>query len=167
MRDAKDASNTDPLTKLYNRNILDAETPAIVKEAEALGQPVCMMLIDVDDFKQINDTYGHPFGDAILRSFARILKQTFRQRDIAIRYGGDEFMLVLPGAELAQAKAGAERFRHAVCKGCDLPGGNCVTLSIGITQWKSGDDLLSFITRADEALYQAKQSGKNCTVAEE
>ncbi|MBQ3105771.1 MAG: diguanylate cyclase [Lachnospiraceae bacterium] len=167
MRDAKGASNTDPLTKLYNRNILDEDTPAIVKEAELLGQPVCMMLIDVDHFKQVNDTYGHPFGDEILCRFSQILKKTFRQRDIAIRYGGDEFMLVLPGAVLTQAQASAHRLQRAVCEGCPIPDGRCLTLSIGITQWRQGDDLETFIARADEALYQAKKSGRNRVVTTE
>ena len=89
MRDAKDASNTDPLTKLYNRNILDEDIPAVIKETVSLGQPICMVLIDVDYFKMINDTFGHPFGDEMLRRFAKTLKQSFRQRDLAIRYGGE------------------------------------------------------------------------------
>jgi len=165
MRDAKDASNTDPLTKLYNRNILDEHLPAVIADAQSMGQPVCMMLIDIDNFKQINDTYGHPYGDEILRRFAKALKQTFRQRDIAIRYGGDEFMLVLPGATLEQAQAGAERLRRMVCENCDLPSGTCVTLSIGMTQGIPGDDLQSLIARADEALYSAKKAGKDRIIA--
>jgi len=165
MQDARDASNTDPLTKLYNRNILDTEVPKIVKDADTSGQPVCMMLIDVDYFKQVNDTYGHPTGDEILCKIANALNQNFRQGDIGIRYGGDEFMLLLPGAGLQQAQAGADRFRNAVCKSCVLPNGSCVTLSIGIVQWMAEDNLHSFIARADEALYQAKKAGKNRVVA--
>jgi len=167
MRDAKDASNTDPLTKLYNRNILDEHLPAVIADTEALGQPVCMMLIDVDNFKQINDTYGHISGDEVLRRFSGALKQTFRQRDIAIRYGGDEFMMVLPSAGLEQAVAGAERFRRIVYESCVMPDGGCVTPSIGVAQWRPGDDLQSFIARADDALYEAKKGGKNRIAAKE
>ncbi len=161
MKDAKDASNTDSLTKLYNRNIIEDEIPLVLKEAELVGQPVCVMLIDIDYFKQINDTYGHPYGDEILQRFSRILKQTFRQQDIAVRYGGDEFVLFLPGADLRQATEGAERLRKAVNIKLRFPNGKSVTISIGVTQWRKGEEVPDFISRADEALYFAKESGRD------
>lgn len=166
IRDARKAFYTDPLTKLYNRNILD-EVPSFIQTAEELGQPICLLLIDVDYYKSINDRYGHLFGDDVLQRFADVMKQTFRQKDIAIRYGGDEFMMLLPGAALPPARSIAERFREAVCRSLPLPEGGSVTPSIGIAQWKPEDDLQSFIARADEALYEAKKAGRNCVAVKE
>ena len=162
MRDVRNASNTDPLTKLYNRNIMAEELPAVLDKAEELGQPVCLMLIDVDYFKQINDTYGHLFGDEVLCRFAQTIRETFRQNDIAVRYGGDEFLLLLPGTSVWQAQAVGERFRRRVCEALDLPEGSCVTPSIGVAQRHRGDDLPTLMARADQALYEAKNAGRNC-----
>lgn len=161
MRDAKDASNTDPLTKLYNRHILTDEAPLMIRKADAGGRPVCILLIDIDYFKQINDTYGHPYGDEVLQQFARLLKQTFRNQDIAIRYGGDEFIMILPGSTLPQATASAERLRKAVISAMKLPDGSSVTVSVGVTQWRPDDELSSFIARADEAIYISKRDGRD------
>lgn len=161
MKDAKDASNTDPLTKLYNRNVMDSEIPIVISEAEMMNRPVCALLMDIDYFKQINDTYGHPCGDEILRKFSAMLKQNFRQHDIAVRYGGDEFMMILPGAGIRQAKAGAERLCMTVRENLKLPDGSNTTISVGITQWRAGEDLQAFLARADEALYLAKKAGRD------
>lgn len=165
MRDAKNASNTDPLTKLYNRNILEEEIPGFINNTKKMGQPISMLLIDIDYFKQINDKLGHLYGDEILTKFGNTLRKTFRQKDISIRYGGDEFMILLPGCEVEEAENIANRFRYAVCENLDLENGFCVTLSIGITACHPKDDLESFIARADEALYQAKRAGRNRAVA--
>lgn len=161
MQDAKDASNTDPLTKLYNRHVMTDEVPLVIQNAETVGRPVCTLLIDIDHFKHINDTYGHPFGDEVLQRFTQILKETFRHQDIAARYGGDEFILILPGSTLNQARTSAERLRKAVCEKLLLPDDTPVTISIGVAQWRPGDTLSTFITRADEALYCSKRSGRN------
>ena len=167
MKDAKDASNTDPLTKLYNRNIMDEEIPLIISEAESIGQPVCAILMDIDHFKQINDTYGHPFGDEILRQFAQLLKHAFRQRDVIIRYGGDEFIIFLPGAELSQAKVIAERLLNTVHTNIKLPDSSNATISIGIAQWQNEDDISSLLARADNALYLAKRGGRDRVILSE
>lgn len=161
VQDARDASNTDPLTKLNNRNVMDVELPAMIQDTAASGMPVCLMLIDIDYFKQINDEHGHLFADEMLRQFSQVLKMSFRQNDMAVRYGGDEFLILLPGAELHQARTVAERFRDAVRENLRLPGGQGVTLSIGVAQWRAGDDLKAFISRADEALYESKRAGRD------
>lgn len=161
MRDAKTSANTDSLTKLYNRNILEKEIPDFIENAKNMNQVISMMLIDIDYFKQLNDQYGHLFGDKILSKMGEIVKRIFRQKDISIRYGGDEFMLILPGADVTITEKMAQRFRHAVCEGLQLEEGFCVTLSIGITSCRKEDTLESFIERADEALYKAKKAGRN------
>lgn len=165
MRDAKTASNTDILTKLYNRNILETEIPDFVENTKNMGQPISMMLIDIDYFKQINDQLGHLHGDDILRKFGEVLRKTFRQKDIAIRYGGDEFMMLLPGASAKETEEMANRFRKAICENLGLASGECVTLSIGITAVRQEDTMESFIARADEALYAAKKMGRDRAIA--
>lgn len=167
MRDAEDASKTDPLTKLYNRSVLENDVPAVIGSAADMGQPVCLLLIDVDYFKQINDGHGHPVGDEMLRNVALAIKKSFRERDIAIRYGGDEFMLLLPGARIEQARPAAERMRKAVRESCVLPDGKHVTLSIGLARRREDDNLQTLIARADEALYTAKKAGRNCIAVRE
>ena len=109
LQDAQDASTTDALTKLYNRKVLDREIPELVKSTLDGGQPASILLIDLDNFKRINDSFGHSVGDDVLSSFANAMRNTFRQQDIGIRYGGDEFMLVLPGSGQTHALAGAVR----------------------------------------------------------
>ena len=165
LRDAKDASNTDSLTKLYNRKILEEEIPTILQDTLESGRDASILLIDVDDFKRINDSFGHAVGDTALREFAVTLRATFRERDVAVRYGGDEFLLVMPGSALNHAVKGAERLRTKVAAACPLPDGTHVTLSIGAAQCRRGESLSDTISRADEALYEAKSQGKNRTVA--
>ena len=162
LKDARDASRLDPLTKLYNRSVLEEEVPFIVRESTAMDRPVCAILIDLDHFKQINDGYSHQVGDEILQGFAHLLRKAFRQQDTAIRYGGDEFMLLLPGAAVKHAVAGLTRLREMVRRKLPLPDGKPVTLSIGVTRCCAGETVESFLARADEALYYAKEHGRDC-----
>ena len=165
LQDAQDASTTDALTKLYNRKVLDREIPELVKSTLDAGQPASILLIDLDNFKRINDSFGHSVGDDVLSGFANAMRNTFRQQDIGIRYGGDEFMLVLPGSDQTHALAGAVRLKSKVRLACPLPDGSYVTLSIGVTQWQPHEALSTVIARADEALYEAKEQGKDRAVA--
>ena len=164
LREAKDASNTDPLTKLYNRNILREKIPLVIEETLSNGGNASILIIDIDNFKQVNDIYGHAAGDYLLSDLAQALRKTFRPQDIAVRYGGDEFILVMPGADLAQALLGAERLKEKVKDECTLPDQKNVTLSIGVTQWYKNEEFKVVFSRADSALYEAKIQGKNQAV---
>ena len=164
LREAKDASNTDPLTKLYNRNILREKIPLVIEETMGSGGAASILIIDIDNFKQVNDVYGHAVGDFLLSDLAQALRKTFRPQDIAVRYGGDEFVLVMPGANLNQALSGAERLKQTVKEECALPDQKKVTLSIGVTQWYENEEFKDVFSRADAALYEAKIQGKNQAV---
>ncbi len=160
---------TDPLTGLYNRRYLDAHLASAVARASATGKPVCVLIFDIDHFKAVNDTYGHEAGDDVLKDFSDRLRRGVRGIDLVVRYGGEEFMLVMPETDAAFASGVAERLRIDVEKvpftthlGADIP----VTISIGIAEWRGVSDTAeTLIRRADEALYAAKHAGRNRVVA--
>jgi diguanylate cyclase (GGDEF)-like protein len=156
----------DQLTGLYNRRFLE---DALVREtgrAARSGEPVAAAILDVDHFKRINDTHGHEAGDAVLRGLGKILRETTRKTDIVGRFGGEEFLLLLPGANLEVAQARAEEVLDAVrAMQVAIPGGatlDNVTASIGLAVMPlhvgKGDAL---VAAADAALYQAKGQGRN------
>jgi diguanylate cyclase (GGDEF)-like protein len=154
----------DALTGLYNRRYLADALARELARAERNSDPVSLVVLDIDAFKELNDTYGHPAGDAVLRAIARLLGDEIRGGDIAGRWGGEEFVLVLPGMPLASAARRAEQCREqfAACKtafeGIEL----LATLSAGVAAYPehgaSPDELMQ---AADRALYRAKQSGRN------
>lgn len=161
MEETKRTSRRDPVTKLYNRLALTEDIPAILERTKAEHRPLCGLITDIDAFKSINDTYGHMVGDEILNQFASVLTGSFRQGDLAIRYGGDEFVVMLFDMALPVAKTVAERFRSRVREEVRLPDGKQVTISVGLTEFRHDEDFMQFLSRADEALYLAKNSGKN------
>lgn len=163
--EVRQKSKLDPATQLYNRGILSDELPDLLERSTRDGFPLCGLLTDIDDFKYINDTYGHLEGDNILARFAQIMQSSLRHGDITMRYGGDEFAAVLVRANLKQAEEAAERFRDRICQELALPGGEPVTISVGVTEYRPGEDFMSFFARTDESLYAAKKSGKNRVVA--
>jgi diguanylate cyclase (GGDEF)-like protein len=124
-----------------------------------------LLLLDIDDFKSVNDRFGHPAGDAVLRSIADLLRRSVRAFDVCCRYGGEEFVLVLPGSDADDALSTARRVRQAVeaqrlpVRADEPPVG--VTLSIGSITLRAGDAVDDLIAAADEALYEAKRCGKN------
>lgn len=158
-----DAASTDPLTRLHNRrsavtayeNLPDSKT-------ENYG--TAMLCLDVDNFKSVNDSYGHPFGDAVLSEISDRVGQTLRPTDIFSRLGGDEFLIILPSVTHEETMAVAERCRATIAKrvvtheGTSAP----VTISIGAEWLPDRPDFLIFVARADGALYQAKRLGRNC-----
>ena len=160
---------TDPLTGLYNRRYLDAHLASAVARASATEKPVCVLIFDIDHFKTINDTYGHDAGDDVLKDFSDRLKKGVRGIDLVVRYGGEEFILVMPETDAAFASGVAERLRCDVEKvpfatrsHTNIP----VTVSIGIAEWRGASDSAdALIKRADEALYAAKHAGRNRVVA--
>ena len=143
-----------------------------VERSKRFGQPVGLVLLDLDDFKAVNDTYGHQQGDLVLREVARVLRETSREIDEPARYGGEELAVVLPGTDLEGAYNLAERVRAGI-EELALPlldgeGTLAVTASFGVaTLPGSADDMRELVAAADEALYRAKRAGKNRTVRAE
>ena len=158
-------STTDSLTGLLNRRALNDILRHEIDRACRYDTDLSLIICDIDRFKAINDTYGHTAGDQALRTVAETLKNALRRADIPGRYGGDEFMVILPETPLAGAKSLAEKIRVAVHEQTlELPGNNRVrlSLSLGVASCCSPhDNIDTFVTLADTALYSAKQSGRN------
>jgi diguanylate cyclase len=164
-------SLTDPLTGLGNRKYFDRSIEMAVRSALASGEPLSLMMFDIDHFKSFNDSYGHLTGDQVLRLVAQSLKQTIKGQDITARYGGEEFAVVLPNTGLRQALMVADHIRRAVMakelkkKSTGEILGR-VTISAGVSMLKPGDDTDSLIERADGCLYAAKRNGRNRVICE-
>jgi diguanylate cyclase (GGDEF)-like protein len=153
---------TDALTDLHNRHWLDNMFRRRLERCLKDETPASMVMVDVDQFKQFNDRYGHIAGDRALRLVAETLRSNFRPGDMVARFGGDEFSILLPGATVEDACSCAERARWAVLKAADeVPGTPRVTLSAGVAAAEPGDTLEGLIARADDALYRAKLGGRN------
>lgn len=165
-------SITDPLSGLFNRRHIFDYLKKLVDVNYSTKNQVSIMAIDIDDFKQINDLYGHPFGDCVIREIAKIGKDTLRVEDVIGRIGGEEFLCILPRIDASQCKLIARRFVDNVNKHTfAIKRGNSdeqvlnVTISVGIaTTSPQTQDSLELYTQADKALYQAKHNGKNCAV---
>ena len=151
----------DSLTETYNRRYMEKELKRLIDRKREQGLPFSCLFIDIDFFKKINDEYGHAFGDNVLRQFASILKKEVRTSDRVIRYGGEEFVVILADTDLPRARETAERFREQIERTHfpSLPAG--ITASFGIAQATEEDDAASLIERADNYLYQAKREGRN------
>ena len=168
VRQSVTLSMVDPLTGLYNRRYFSTHGRALVEEAAGRGRALSLMVLDLDYFKKVNDTWGHDVGDEVLREVAQRLKQQVRRLDVICRIGGEEFVVLLPGADLRVAEQVAERLRRAIAEkpisvSCDGQQQQLnMTTSIGLASYERLDDTLeSLLKRADEALYQAKQAGRN------
>ena len=155
---------TDSLTGLANRWRFDEELALEWRRAERVGDSLALILLDLDNFKSVNDTYGHPAGDEVLRQIAEILGTNIRQVDLAARYGGEEFAVIVPEADLEGGLQLAERLRSALeAHHIDLPGGKprAVTASFGVAIKGDLTRAEELIAAADEALYESKRAGKN------
>ncbi|HEX5357087.1 MAG TPA: GGDEF domain-containing protein, partial [Aquabacterium sp.] len=154
---------TDPLTQLHNRravlDVLQHEAGAFVRQ----DRPLSVILCDVDHFKGINDKHGHHAGDTVLRAVAKVLSNGVRQMDRVARWGGEEFLIVLPGTGADEAQAVAERLRAQVAAHvCQSAKGPIpVTMTLGVALMREGDVVEALISRADQALYAGKQAGRN------
>ena len=154
----------DGLTGLANRRHCEDELETELARSERLGGPTALVLADLDDFKAVNDRYGHPAGDAVLCAFAELLRESVREIDTAGRFGGEEFMLLLPGTDAAGAAHVAERVRAALAERVIVtPGGAAIriTASFGVATAPPAASAGDLITAADTALYDAKHAGKN------
>ena len=156
-------AHEDPLTGLYNRRRVDADLPLLLAQARDLGRPLQVAVLDVDWFKNVNDQFGHAVGDAVLQQAAHILQDRLRARDLAARLGGEEFLIVLVDTLPSVALDICERLRAAVQNHdwADLAKGLEVTLSIGLADAAGSTDAAAVLQRADEALYRAKNDGRN------
>jgi diguanylate cyclase (GGDEF)-like protein len=161
---------TDELTGLSNRRRFQETMATEVERSKRFGQDVGLVLLDIDDFKRVNDTYGHQQGDVVLREVARILRESCREIDEPARYGGEELAVVLPGTDLEGAFNLAERVREGI-EGLHLPvtgngGSLSITASFGVAALPAcAEDMRGLVAAADEALYEAKRGGKNKTVS--
>jgi diguanylate cyclase (GGDEF)-like protein len=153
----------DELTGVYNRRYL---MEALVREqsrAERLGTPFAVCLIDIDHFKSINDRLGHASGDAVLKHFAGLVPMELRAVDAYGRFGGEEFLIILPGTGSGGAQACAERVR-ARTEAAEFPGAARVTVTVGVATYARKEPVSALLARADKALYEGKSAGRNCVV---
>jgi len=160
----------DSLTGLNNRRYFDSHVETMFNKASIGGKPFALIIIDIDHFKQVNDTYGHPVGDEVLRLFSERLVKSVRSKDLASRFGGEEFVIAMPDTDGELAMVVAERMRREIAEHpmvCEngtlqIP----VTLSAGIAALSSPDDsVAAMLERADKALYEAKRAGRNRVMA--
>lgn len=152
----------DSLTQLANRRKLFEVGRTEVLRASRYGHPLSLMVLDIDDFKFINDTYGHLTGDDILVQVAKIMQKTFREVDLKVRFGGDEFVILLADTYKEEAMEIAERLRkHIEEEKFGIP--SQVTMSIGVTEWEKDHKFSELLEQGDQALYLSKKSGKNVT----
>lgn len=166
-REALVASLTDPLTGAGNRLALENTLSREIELAKRHKSPLAMLLVDVDDFKVINDQWGHKAGDKVLKMIVSKLKQVNRQTDLVYRYGGEEFVILLNETSQSGAEVIAERIRSAIEKASISTAGHAlsITVSLGSAALKPSDSKDRLFQRADKALYQAKRSGKNRVVS--
>lgn len=161
----RELSVTDGLTGLYNQRHFYQRLQGEMERAHRYDNPLSLILLDLDDFKKFNDGYGHLEGDKVLEKFAETILRCMRKTDSAFRYGGEEFIILLPETRSDQASVIAERIRHEFKTQLFYPCADGIpiskTVSIGIAEYKSAEDPITLIDRADKAMYSAKKKGKD------
>lgn len=161
---------TDPLTSLGNRLALMDQLETSIQDMPA-GHPPALLMIDIDHFKKVNDNYGHLIGDRVIRFVAQIIKQNIRGRDVAARFGGEEFAVLLPETGRAGAHAVADNIRGAVANtqlirsDTKTPLGQ-ITVSAGVAVYRAGEDAMELVNRADQLMYRSKHNGRNRVTGE-
>jgi diguanylate cyclase len=164
LEEARQEGSLDPLTRLYNRKMLDVMLARAVDMRAVFGKRVCLLMVDADHFKQVNDVHGHAAGDEVLRALADCITRTFpRKGDAAARYGGEEFAVLIPEAGAAEGRQMAERLLRAV-RQLRIEHGEediRVSVSVGLSEACEGDSVEAWVQRADRALYRAKQAGRD------
>jgi diguanylate cyclase (GGDEF)-like protein len=166
----RNLADTDELTGIGNKRLLRRQLPQEVERARVYNLPLSLLMFDVDDFKEINDRYGHTVGDVVLSELCGAVRESLRPPDVFARFGGDEFAVILPHTDIEGARAVAgrilDRVREVAIAGDDEETIRC-SVSIGGADYRPGDSAADLLRRADERLYEAKRSGKNrCTVGE-
>lgn len=156
----KQTAELDPLTKIYNRVKLNKIFENIFLQANKHSFKLSVILFDIDHFKMINDTYGHNVGDKVLVELSRLSQGILREKDVLARWGGEEFMIVLSNTSVEEAKGLANRLRIEIDK-YPFEVVKHVTCSFGVTEFSAGDTQFDFLERVDEALYEAKDAGRN------
>jgi diguanylate cyclase len=163
---ASKLSVTDTLTRLHNRRFFQEQLEREIRRLSRHGKGLSLLLIDIDDFKKLNDTYGHAAGDEFLKQIATILKEGIRATDVVARYGGEEFVVVATGTGIEGAAVLAEKLRTAIAEASFIVDDSMrprrATVSIGVAEYKGGRT--EMFNAADAALYRAKRAGKNCVM---
>lgn len=172
LEQVKQKATTDALTGLANRRAFETTLEKEAEHAASASTPLCLLVIDIDHFKRINDTFGHLVGDKVLRITAGMIKDSIKGRDLAARYGGEEFIVLLPDTPLEGAETVAEQIRHGFetkqwkkKDSGEILGS--VTVSIGVALYRPEEALETFFQRADTALYFSKENGRNRVTSEE
>ncbi|MCU7819676.1 MAG: GGDEF domain-containing protein [gamma proteobacterium symbiont of Lucinoma myriamae] len=166
LQQVKEESKIDALTGIANRKAFDATLEHSILTSRETNKPFCLLLLDIDHFKKFNDTYGHLIGDKVLRYVAASLKRSVKGNDCVARFGGEEFVIILPATSINGGMTVAEQIRKAVSsgtltdKGSDISYGKTM-ISIGVTQFRASDLSNELVGRADKALYLAKERGRN------
>lgn len=158
-------ANYDSLTSVFNRRYGDHLLATIQNDMLKHNNCCCILLSDIDNFKTINDTYGHSLGDKVLQKVMSEIAKNIRSQDSLIRWGGDEILVVLPGIKLSSAVKIAERLRTAI-ESYNIPTAEKVTMSSGVVAWKRGETKESVLKRVDEQLYISKNNGRNCVFSQ-
>jgi diguanylate cyclase (GGDEF)-like protein len=157
----------DPLTQLANRRHFNDRIEEMISLAERKLQPLSLIMTDIDTFKNVNDRFGHDAGDLVLQGYAELMKKNTRKEDLVARFGGEEFILLLPSTDINEAYQFSERIRTGLSQKDLLGNGHIVTASYGVSQLIKDEGSIPFIKRADVALYRAKKSGRNQTIIAE
>lgn len=155
----KDMATHDQLTSLYNRHFLHERLPELIDKAHKQQQPLSIAIIDIDHFKRVNDTHGHSTGDIVLSAVAETMQAAADGEKLCARFGGEEFVAVMPQTELAAAMLWADNLREAVAR--SNPAGIPVTISLGVASLQPAESFDTLFKRADEAVYRAKRAGRN------
>ena len=159
----------DALTGFYNRHQLEERIKQEVSGAKRQNRRLCVIMTDIDYFKNVNDTYGHAAGDLVLKTVSNVIKHQLRDYDIAGRYGGEEFAIILPFTKIEEAQMVAQRLRRAVENtkidiskiNADAEKNINVTISLGVSEYTNNDNEKTLLQKADKALYKAKENGRN------
>lgn len=158
----RELSEIDPLTGLWNRKYMEKTLNQYFNSVKEEGKKLSVVMFDIDHFKKVNDTHGHQVGDQVLKSFGKLVRKNIDASDVAVRYGGEEFLIIMPNKTEKSAYKTAEKIRKIVAKELEIPTSKkCVTVSGGVATYKSGMEVDDIVKKADSNLYLAKNSGRN------